>query len=391
MAWKPTLSPGVDLRTLPLSPLHGFVLSRCDGASDVKALSQVTGLPVERVEGLLRELVATGALEAGPELHAATTTPPAATSNAHAPPARASHPSTSHASPAHTPGLPDETLGAAPAAPATDTADAPAFEPGADQPAVEASAADASPDDDAPLLDDTPEPADAQSTTTYRERFMAVFKDLPLDARAAAAAQADGADLTALCFDPHPTVVHALLDNPRAGLTHARLAAKHHRTPQGLEALVERPALSSDAGVRRALLQNPSLSSAQYRRLFGGRRMLEHHQVTISREVPEQTRRIARELLRQRFASGPADEKVALLVKTEGRCLTALVGLPPDARTTSLLCGRTYGSSQFIQNLARWSAAPPQLVAHLLRQDAVKRSPQLRMLLERHPNAPHGR
>jgi hypothetical protein len=41
-----------------------------------------------------------------------------------------------------------------------------------------------------------------------------------------------------------------------------------------------------------------------------------------------------------------------------------------------------------IQNIARWSAAPPALIAHLLRQEAVRRQPQLRTLLARHPNAP---
>jgi hypothetical protein len=41
-----------------------------------------------------------------------------------------------------------------------------------------------------------------------------------------------------------------------------------------------------------------------------------------------------------------------------------------------------------IQNIARWSAAPPALIAHLLKQEAVRRQPQLRLLLQRHPNAP---
>ncbi|EPX54996.1 hypothetical protein D187_009735 [Cystobacter fuscus DSM 2262] len=52
------------------------------------------------------------------------------------------------------------------------------------------------------------------------------------------------------------------------------------------------------------------------------------------------------------------------------------------------LCGRTYRSPMLIQNIARWSAAPPALIAHLLRQEAVRRQPQLRTLLTRHPNAP---
>ena len=58
-----------------------------------------------------------------------------------------------------------------------------------------------------------------------------------------------------------------------------------------------------------------------------------------------------------------------------------------DGKTTALLCRRTYVSTLLIQNIARWSAAPPQLIAHLRRQDIVRRNPQLRLLLEHHPNA----
>ena len=116
--------------------------------------------------------------------------------------------------------------------------------------------------------------------------------------------------------------------------------------------------------------------------------MMELHKVTLDRDVPEGTRRTAREVLRQRFSTGPSEEKVELILNTEGRSLAALSGLPIDSKTTSLLCGRTYRSAMLIQNIARWSAAPPALIAHLLRQEAVRRQPQLRMLLSRHPNAP---
>ena len=85
---------------------------------------------------------------------------------------------------------------------------------------------------------------------------------------------------------------------------------------------------------------------------------------------------------------GPAEEKVELILNTEGRVLASLMGLSVDGRTAALLCGRTYRSPMLIQNIARWSAAPPALIAHLLKQEAVRRQPQLRMLLQRHPNAP---
>src|SRR5205814_1685165 len=188
--------------------------------------------------------------------------------------------------------------------------------------------------------------------------------------------------------DPLPAVVHALLDNPRFGLAQARLVATHHRTPAGLEAVAARAPFAADAGVRRALVRNPQLPAGLLRRLMGGRRLLEQHKLVVSHEVPEQTRRAARELLRTRFASADADERVEVIVKTEGRCLAALAGVPVDGKTTALLCGRTYTSTLLVQNISRWPACPPALIAHLMKQELVRRSPTLRLLLQRHPNAP---
>jgi len=53
------------------------------------------------------------------------------------------------------------------------------------------------------------------------------------------------------------------------------------------------------------------------------------------------------------------------------------VGVALDSKSTVLLCGRTYASTLFVQNLARWSGTPPLLIAQLTRQDVVKRSPML--------------
>jgi len=139
--------------------------------------------------------------------------------------------------------------------------------------------------------------------------------------------------------------------------------------------------------VRRALLRNPQLPAALLRRLYGGRRLLEQHKLVISHDLPEQTRRTARELLRTRFSSADAEERVEVIVKTEGRCLTSLTGLPVDGKTAALLCGRPYTSTLLVQNISRWAACPPALIAHLLKQELVRRSPSLKLLLQRHPNA----
>jgi hypothetical protein len=223
---------------------------------------------------------------------------------------------------------------------------------------------------------------------TQRKLYETALRQLAPDERATRAKTVEEPELSALCFDPLPAVIHALLDNPRFSLTQARLVAAHHRTPSGLEALAARAALAADAGVRRALLRNPQLSTGLLRRLHGGRRLLEQHKLVVSRDVPEQTRRAARELLRARFSTADAEERVEVIVKTEGRCLSAVAGLPVDGKTAALLCSRTYTSTLLVQNISRWAACPPALIAHLMRQELVRRSPSLKLLLGRHPNAP---
>jgi hypothetical protein len=302
--WKPTLNAGVELRGLPLTPEEGFIASRLDGATDLRGLSQVTGLAAERIASALEKLVSLGAVSAG----------------------------------------------------------------------------------------EVQESEDAETAEepsgTHRQLYENSLRGLTAEERAAKARAAEEPDLSALCFDPLPAVVHALLENPRFALPQARLVATHHRTAAGLEAMAARAAFAADAGVRRALLRNPQLPAGLLRRLQGGRRLLEQHKLVVSREVPEQTRRAARELLRTRFATAEADERVEVVIKTEGRCLSSLAGLPIDGKTSALLCSRTYTSTLLVQNISRWAAAPPALIAHLMKQEVVRRSPALKLLLQRHPNAP---
>jgi hypothetical protein len=223
--------------------------------------------------------------------------------------------------------------------------------------------------------------------STHRALFEQRLHARPVEERIALARVAAEPELSAYCFDPTAEVVRAVLDNPQVGGLHARLIAAHHRTAAGLEALGGRTAFTNDGGVRRALLQNPLLPIGLYRRLWSPRRLLEQYLVATSRDSPEQVRAMARDLLRASFNQRTGEERAELILTTEGRCLASLVGLTIDGHTTALLCRRTYVSTLLIQNIARWSAAPPPLIAHLRRQDAVKRNAALRQLLERHPNA----
>jgi hypothetical protein len=324
-----------DHLRLPLDPLQGYLLSRLDGSLDVPTLATMMNLEEGRMLDLLDQLVHLGAVL--PEQ------PPAVPVSPLVMPARESEP-----------------------------------EPPAGEPAENAGT-------DEP--DEAETPFTAARTATHRNLFEQHLHPRTVEERIALARVAVEPDLSAWCFDPTSEVIRSVLENPRVGGVHARLIAAHHRTAAGLEALGARPAFTNDGGVRRALLQNPLLPPGLYRRLWSAKRLLEQYLVATSREAPEQTRSMAREVLRASFNQRGGEERVELILTTEGRCLGSLVGLTIDGHTTALLCRRTYVSTLLIQNIGRWSAAPPQLIAHLRRQDVVRRNPTLRQLLERHPNA----
>lgn len=65
-----------------------------------------------------------------------------------------------------------------------------------------------------------------------------------------------------------------------------------------------------------------------------------------------------------------------------------MTGCTFDAKTTQIPCGRPYDSVLFIQNLAKWLATPPGLLAHLAKQPFVRKSAPLEKLLLQHPNLP---
>jgi hypothetical protein len=334
------------------------VLTHLPRARSLDQIAQLSGLPAEHVRQVLSGLVEQGIIKLGargmPTLSARTL--PAAR---HSP------------EPAPAPTTPEIVLSEAEVS-NTDSGQTPPVEAGAEAQPPESQA---------------PEPTE-QVVSDWRALFERQLHPLPEDQRVARARHAEEPELSALCFDPLPAVVKALLENVRLGPVHARLVARHHRNPVGLEALCARAAFTQDVGVRRWLVRNPQLPASLFRRLWAGRRLLEQYLVAQDRDVPESTRRTARELLRTRFNSATAEERVELILKTEGRVLTWLVGMAVDQRTTALLCGRTYRSVLLVQNLARWSSAPPTLVAWLLKQEVVRRQPQLRQLLLRHPNAP---
>ena len=226
------------------------------------------------------------------------------------------------------------------------------------------------------------------ASATHRELFERTLHALEPDARAGLAATATEPQLSALCFDPVPEVVSRVLENPHAGLAHARLIAAWHPNPVGLEALGRRGDLVRDGEVQRLLLRNNQTPTHLVRQLLIHRRLHDVHNVAQSHEAAERHRSTAREVLRTRFATASPEERVELILTTEGRALATLSGLSLDGKAAALLCARTLSSTLLLENLARWPATPPNLVAHLLQQPLVRRMPNLQAALKRHPNCP---
>ena len=235
---------------------------------------------------------------------------------------------------------------------------------------------------------ETPPPAPDAAHATHRELFERTLHSLEPDARAALAAAATEPQLSALCFDPVPEVVTRLLENAHAGLAHARLIAAWHPNPVGLEALGRRGDLFRDGEVQRLLLRNNQTPTHLVRQLLTHRRLHDVYNVAQSHEAAERHRTTAREVLRTRFAAATPEERVELILTTEGRVLGTLSGLSLDGKSAALLCARTLSSTLLLENLARWPATPPNLVAHLLQQPLVRRMPNLQAAFKRHPNCP---
>ncbi len=231
-------------------------------------------------------------------------------------------------------------------------------------------------------------PEDAEASRNYRQIYETELRPLERDARIAAAHTADGSLLCALCLDPEPQVIRAILENSLVGLDHARLIARHHKNPVGLEAIVQRTEFARDTQVQRLLVRNNQLTDSLLRRLVGQKPLRELYKVAIDRDVAERNRVGARGLLRTRWSSSSSEERADFVMATEARCLTLLIGQTFDSRMTSILCGKQFNSVLFIQNLARFPACPPALLVHLLKQPFVRKSPALRKVLFQHPNVP---
>lgn len=249
--------------------------------------------------------------------------------------------------------------------------------------------AGATPDDDAARTDEKEdEVARAVAERNYRQVYEKRWHELPVDQRVAGAHVAKGVDLLALCFDADPRVITAVLENATCGLDHVRLIAFHHRTGTGLEIVARRQDWLRDLLVERRLLRNPMIGEIVLGRVMGPKRLLPTYKVAVDRDVPDLTRIKCRGYIRKKWQTAPSEERADLLLRTEGRCLLLMTGCTFDAKTTAILCGRPINSVMFVQSIAKFGSSPPALLAHLLKQPFVRKSPPLKKMLLAHPNMP---
>lgn len=406
---------------LSLTPEEGFVLSRIDGRLSVKDLVALTGIEEPRVEQIVTKLASQGALELegyessqrlpdvpsdvslpadphstasladfaaalgmDPTGFAADRSRPAleepteearVESRSNYPPP-AVHEDSSPSVEEPIPTLDPDVHGVTEEEAAADAANAAEpIQPGADPDASEA----AVPDDD---------PNAAEATKNYRKLYQEKFHVMTTDARVQVAHLAQGPDLFALCLDPEPRVIHAVLENHTVGLDHVRMIAFHHRTGTGLEIMARRSDWLRDLQVERRLLRNPMSPEQVTARIMNPKNLLVSYKLMVDREIPDLTRTRIRGHFRKKWTTAPPEDRAELMLRTEGRPLIYMTGCTFDARTSQIICGKIIASMLLIQNFAKFPATPPGILAHLMKQNFVRKNPGMRKLLLQHPNMP---
>ncbi|MDB5220225.1 MAG: hypothetical protein JWO86_8152 [Myxococcaceae bacterium] len=412
---------GAQAQNLRLTPEEDFVLARCDGRLSVHDLVALTGMEEKRIERIVTNLQARGAVQleaveassgylpevgSGPALpndgemtsladfaavlgmDPSAFAPQGARGAVEEPVAperkesRSNYPPPATSEPPDA--LPDPTSEVVPVA--AQAAPDSSEQLVADGPQLELEEVT----DEEEAAADTEESQEAAvlKEQDYRKLYEAHFHPLTVDVRAGLAKVAHGPDLLALCLDADSRVIAGILENPSTGLQHVRLIAFHHRTGVGLEMVTRRQDFLRDLLVERRLLRNPMAGDTVLQRVMASKRLFQTYKIAIDREVPELTRSKSRGYMRQKYQNAPSEERADLVLRTEGRCLIYMTGCAFDAKMTGILCGRPYNSVLFIQNLAKFSATPPALLAHLMKQPFVRKHAPLKKILLQHPNMP---
>lgn len=243
-----------------------------------------------------------------------------------------------------------------------------------------------SPGDGAPRATDPPGPLPAAATGA-RARYEASFRGLNPSGRATKAQNATGSDLYALCYDPHPQVVLALLANPAFDTNHARVVAHAHQNASGLELLARDPRMLADVGVQRAYLGNPRLTAALLERVLAAASLTDLHQHATDVGLRAELQTTIGDALRNRFATAAAEEIADLVYWSDGEALAWGGGAPLSAGTVTRLSQRPITSEGLVRRLATYPGTPRSLLVVLDSQPYVLDRRDLRELIRRHPNA----
>jgi hypothetical protein len=411
---RPMGAPASDL---PLTPEEGFVLSRIDGRLSVKDLVALTGIEENRVEQIVTKLASHGAVqlegaESGrlPEIPSVPELPPdpSTTSLADFAAALGMDPSAFAAQEAK--GAKEapvdeqrvESRSNYPPPAVTEESnpaiaeEIPTLDPdihGVDESEREegTAAQESGEIPAAPIsepAEETIDEDDAAAQRNYRQLYQQKFHVMTTDARIQAAHTAQGADLFALCLDPDPRIIAAILENHAVGLDHVRMMAFHHHTGTGLEMISRRQDWIRDQLVERRLLRNPQNPETVLSRIMGSKQLLQTYKIMVDREVPDLTRTRVRGHFRKKWTTAPPEDRADLMFRTEGRPLTFMTGCTFDARTTQIICGKVIASMLLIQNFAKFPATPPGILAHCMKQAFVRKNPGMKKLLLQHPNMP---
>jgi len=110
------------------------------------------------------------------------------------------------------------------------------------------------------------------------------------------------------------------MENPAFSAVEARIIAREHPSGVGLQLLAHNARILADPEVRRRLLRNGHAPTQIITLLLRSKPLATIYQVGISHDVPETTKTFARSELRRAFTERSPDEKVALILKTEGAC-----------------------------------------------------------------------
>ena len=396
---------GANAARMRLSREERFLIAQINGRVSLAELGVSTGLGAERVGDLVAKLQGDGAVVLGePQMseRIVRREPPKPKEDTWSPPIVRQPEPEPEPEPepvAEEPvaeAAPEEAAAAAPPPPLDDDG-LPEVTPALADAFVEEAPSEAEASGEAPVeltdaeaskVEKEDEESKATAERNYRQVYEHRWHPLPADARAAGAKEARGPDLYALCFDAEPAVIAAILENATVGLEHVRLIAQYHRTTTGLELVSRRSDWLRDTLIERRLLRNPMIGEIVLNRVMNPKLLLHTYKIAVDRDIPDITRVKVRTQLKTKWAKAPPEQRAELIQRTEARCLILMTGCTFDAKTTAILCGRPINSAMFVQSVAKFGAAPPGLLAHMIKQPFVRKNMALKKMLLSHPNMP---